>query len=60
MDSCRDAKGDLWEVYSSATGWRWRRTASNGRVVGASTEGYAHKADCIANARRNGMTCNPA
>ncbi|MBW1649754.1 MAG: DUF1508 domain-containing protein [Deltaproteobacteria bacterium] len=34
--------------------WRWRRTASNGKIVGASTEGYKNKSDCEANARRNG------
>lgn len=46
---------DKWEFYLDAVGkWRWRRIASNGRVVGASTEGYENKSDCIANARRNG------
>ncbi|SLN29538.1 YegP family protein [Oceanibacterium hippocampi] len=46
---------DKWEIYKDATGrWRWRRTASNGRIVGAATEGYEHRGDCIANARRNG------
>ncbi|EEN5690534.1 DUF1508 domain-containing protein, partial [Salmonella enterica subsp. enterica serovar Kentucky] len=34
----------------------WRRTASNGRIVGASSQGYVNRADCIANARRNGYT----
>jgi uncharacterized protein YegP (UPF0339 family) len=48
---------DKWEFYKDNRGeWRWRRTASNGRIVGASTEGYVNKADCIANARRNGYT----
>lgn len=23
--------------------WRWRRTAPNGEIVGASTQGYANK-----------------
>jgi uncharacterized protein YegP (UPF0339 family) len=46
---------DKWEFYKDNRGqWRWRRTAPNGKVVGASTEGYANKADCEANARRNG------
>ncbi|WP_431026432.1 YegP family protein [Halomonas sp. H5] len=46
---------DKWEFYKDTSGrWRWRRIASNGRIVGASTEGYANKADCEANARRNG------
>ncbi|WP_420847800.1 DUF1508 domain-containing protein [Novosphingobium kaempferiae] len=59
MSSCTDLLGDRWEIYSTITGWRWRRTASNGRIVGASTEAYVNKSDCEANARRNGMTCTP-
>lgn len=59
MASCRDNNGDTWEIYQSGTQWRWRRKAPNGVVVGASTESYVNKSDCIANARRNGMTCNP-
>lgn len=48
---------DRWEFYKDNRGeWRWRRTASNGRIVGASTEGYVNKADCVANAKRNGYT----
>jgi uncharacterized protein YegP (UPF0339 family) len=34
--------------------WRWNRKAPNGKIVGASTEGYRNKADCEANAKRNG------
>jgi len=58
MASCKDANGDTWEIYQS-NGWRWRRTARNGDIVGASTEAYVNRSDCIDNARRNGMTCNP-
>jgi outer membrane protein OmpA-like peptidoglycan-associated protein/uncharacterized protein YegP (UPF0339 family) len=48
---------DKWEFYNDAgTKWRWRRTAPNGNIVGASTEGYSNKSDCEANARRNGWT----
>lgn len=48
---------DKWEFYNDAgTKWRWRRTAPNGNIVGASTEGYSNRADCEANARRNGWT----
>lgn len=32
--------------------WRWRRVATNGQIVGASSQGYASKAACIENARR--------
>ncbi|NVP58022.1 YegP family protein [Mycoplana rhizolycopersici] len=52
--------GDTWEIYQSGGRWRWRRTAANGRIVGASTESYVNRSDCLDNARRNGMACNPA
>lgn len=46
---------DKWQFYKDSAGqWRWRRIAANGRIVGASTEGYKNQADCKANARRNG------
>lgn len=46
---------DKWEFYKDSAGqWRWKRTASNGKIVGAATEGYFNKSDCEANARRNG------
>ncbi|WP_084512463.1 DUF1508 domain-containing protein [Geothrix fermentans] len=46
---------DKWEFYKDAQGeWRWRRVAVNGRVVGASSQGYKNQADCVENARRNG------
>lgn len=46
---------DKWEFYKDQkTEWRWRRTAVNGRIVGASTEGYKNRLDCIENAKRNG------
>ncbi|MFT6510076.1 MAG: hypothetical protein ACJAVO_002377 [Parvibaculaceae bacterium] len=55
------ANGDTWAIYTDNVGeWRWRRTASNGRIVGAASEGYVNKSDCISNAQRNGMTCNPS
>ncbi|MDP4021680.1 DUF1508 domain-containing protein [Methylobacterium sp. NEAU 140] len=60
MSTCRDSNGDTWEIYQSSGEWRWRRIAANGRIVGASTEGYTNRSHCIENARRNGMTCTPA
>ena len=46
---------DKWEFYKDPSEkWRWRRTAANGSIVGASTQGYVNKSDCIENARRNG------
>ena len=59
MATCTGRNGDNWELYRTASGWRWRRTASNGRIVGASTEAYVNRSDCEANAKRNGMDCNP-
>jgi len=50
---------DKWEFYKDHENkWRWRRTAPNGNIVGASTEGYVNKADCEGNARRNGWDDN--
>ena len=60
-ESCRASNGDIWEIYrDKANEWRWRRTASNGRNVGSSNEGYVNKSDCIANAQRHGMDCVPS
>jgi len=59
MESCTDRNGDKWEIYAAGDGWRWRRTARNGDITGASTQGYSNKSDCISNAQRNGMTCTP-
>lgn len=59
--SCTATNRDTWEIYlDSASEWRWRRKAPNGEIVGASTEGYVNKSDCIANAQRHGMDCVPA
>ena len=46
---------DKWKFYKDAENqWRWQRTAPNGNIIGASTEGYKNKTDCVGNARRNG------
>lgn len=61
IDTCIDGNGDRWEFYKDSSGeWRWRRQAANGLIIGAASEGYADKADCIADARSNGMDCTPA
>jgi outer membrane protein OmpA-like peptidoglycan-associated protein len=50
---------DTWEFYKDHENkWRWRRTAPNGNIVGATTEGYVNKVDCEGNARRNGWDDN--
>ncbi|MHA1164451.1 MAG: YegP family protein [Alphaproteobacteria bacterium] len=54
------SSSDKWEIYQDKAGeYRWRRTASNGNIVGSATEGYAGKSDCVANAERHGMDGNP-
>lgn len=46
---------DRFTFYKDKSGeWRWRRRAGNGKIVGASSEGYATRRECIANAIRNG------
>ena len=46
---------DQWKFYKDKKGeYRWRRTASNGEIVGSSHEGYKNRKDCIANAERAG------
>jgi uncharacterized protein YegP (UPF0339 family) len=48
---------DKWEIYQDISGgWRWRRTASNGRIVGASSQSYSTRQACVENAKRNGYT----
>ena len=37
-----------YEVYMDIAGeWRWRFKAANGKQIGASSEGYVNKADCL-------------
>lgn len=44
---------DKFEVYQDKRGeWRWRRFATNGKIVGAACEGYKQKSDCEANMKR--------
>lgn len=46
---------DRFEFYPDNRGkWRWTNYSSNGRIVGASSQGYVSKQACIENARRNG------
>ena len=53
-------ENDKWEMYADKRGeHRWRRRATNGKIVGSSCEGYTKKADCKKNAQRHGMDGNP-
>jgi uncharacterized protein YegP (UPF0339 family) len=46
-------ENDKFEVYQDKRGeWRWRRTATNGNIVGASSESYKSKKDAEANMNR--------
>ncbi|MEM7682705.1 MAG: DUF1508 domain-containing protein [Planctomycetota bacterium] len=46
-------ENDKWEFYQDKRDeWRWRRTATNGQIVGASCEGYKNREDAVANAKR--------
>jgi uncharacterized protein YegP (UPF0339 family) len=41
-------------IYKDKLGeFRWRRTATNGEIIGASSESYKSRKDCEANASRN-------
>lgn len=46
-------ENDKFEIYQDKRGgWRWRRKATNGKIVGAASEGYKSKADAEANMKR--------
>jgi uncharacterized protein YegP (UPF0339 family) len=47
-------KGTLEIYQGNDDKWWWRATAANGNIVAASTQGYANKSDCIANAQMLG------
>lgn len=39
------------KFYQDAKGeWRWTLKADNGEIIGASSEGYKQKSDCVKNA----------
>ncbi|GFM33752.1 YegP family protein [Desulfovibrio subterraneus] len=58
MSQCTDKQGYVWEFYKDSNDkWRWRKTATNGNIVGSSSQGYVNKSDCIDNARSLGCTC---
>ena len=42
---------DTWEFYQDNGGdWRWRRTATNGQIVGAASEGFSSEESAKRNA----------
>ncbi len=50
------------EFYQDKRGkWRWRITSTNKRIIGASSQGFVNRSDCIVNLElvqgaRNGDT----
>ena len=59
MVNVESAKKDTLTVYKDKKGeWRWRRVAVNRNNVGASSEGYVNKSDCIDNAKRQFVECS--
>lgn len=58
MLNVESAKKDKIEIYQDKRDeYRWRRIASNGRNVGAASEGYNKKSDCLENAQRQFIEC---
>jgi uncharacterized protein YegP (UPF0339 family) len=58
MLNVESAKKDKIELYKDKKGeWRWKRIAINGNNVGASSEGYVKKSDCLDNAQRQFVEC---
>ena len=52
---------DRVHLYGSPGAWRWRVTAPNGRIIGASTEAYVDRDKAVANCERvTGRTPTPA
>lgn len=44
-----------WLIYQDQLNeWRWRRSATNGEIIGDSSEGYKNRSDCEGNANRHG------
>lgn len=43
---------DTITLYRAPDGWRWRYTASNGRVLADSGQGYSKRADAVRGACR--------
>ncbi|MEO0762505.1 MAG: DUF1508 domain-containing protein [Pseudomonadota bacterium] len=47
---------DKWEFYKDKRGaMRWRRMAPNGKVIGASTQGFRDRLSAEENARLQGF-----
>ena len=38
--------------------WRWQVKAANGKIIGASTQGYKNRQDCVGNMISLGLALN--
>jgi uncharacterized protein YegP (UPF0339 family) len=45
-------KHDKLTIYRADDGWRWRYTASNGRILADSGQGYSRRIDAAKGAAR--------
>ena len=55
----REIKHHDLEFYKSGVifrEWRWRVRAKNGKIIGASSEGYKNRKDCVYNAQSLGLS----
>ena len=44
-----------FEFYTDRAGfWRWRKIGANGLIIGASSESFSSRANCVHNAQLNG------
>ena len=45
-------RNDTITLYRAPDGWRWRYTASNGRILADSGQGYSRRVDAVRGACR--------
>lgn len=46
---------DRFDFYKDAAGeWRWRKISPNGKIIGASSQGFSSKQAAVHNAQLNG------
>ena len=48
---------EVWRQELGAGDWLWTRWSANGRIVGASIEGYRSRKRCVENAKRVMQAC---
>lgn len=58
MYYCTDNEGYTWEIRHLQAGWIWQEV-KDGKVIKKSDKAYSSHELAEANARLNGMTCQP-